>query len=359
VPRHGVPGPGPSTGSGDQPLVWYEGAGLTTKRFFHADAQGSIIATTDATGTTSQTLSYGPYGDASSNVGSRFKYTGQITLPGVGLLYYKARMYSPLLGRFLQTDPIGTDGGMNVYGYVGGDPVNASDPWGLASQVFSPRDFQAIKDGRGPGLLDDIIVTAKRNIDAVKDYFDLLRKDEDMDRLIAMQQRETNDTVVVTAKRKSKPDRCNQALVDAGNLFEKFADASGDLSSNLILGGGATAIFGIFTLQPVLVARGGALVDTGGIIGLVAGGSQFTGGILQGLGGAGYSNSAYAAVTAAGGAVLGRIAGGPRVRGYRTRSQRKLDKSNSNAATVAGSFYDVVTNFLGAAAPQQLACPSN
>jgi RHS repeat-associated protein len=131
VPRHRVPGPGPSTGSGDQPLVWYEGAGLTTKRFFHADAQGSIIATTDATGTTSQTISYGPYGDASSNVGSRFKYTGQITLPGVGLLYYKARMYSPLLGRFLQTDPIGTDGGMNVYGYVGGDPVNATDPWGL------------------------------------------------------------------------------------------------------------------------------------------------------------------------------------------------------------------------------------
>jgi hypothetical protein len=54
-----------------------------------------------------------------------------IVLPGVGLLYYKARMYSPLLGRFLQTDPIGTAGGMNVYGYVGGDPVNASDPWGL------------------------------------------------------------------------------------------------------------------------------------------------------------------------------------------------------------------------------------
>jgi RHS repeat-associated protein len=58
---------------------------------------------------------------------------GQITLPGVGLQYYKARMYSPLLGRFLQPDPIGVSGGMNIYGYVGGDPVNNTDPLGLCS----------------------------------------------------------------------------------------------------------------------------------------------------------------------------------------------------------------------------------
>jgi RHS repeat-associated protein len=61
-----------------------------------------------------------------------------IVLPGVGLLYYKTRMYSPLLGRFLQTDPIGTDGGMNVYGYVGGDPVNETYPWGLQAAPTDP-----------------------------------------------------------------------------------------------------------------------------------------------------------------------------------------------------------------------------
>ncbi|MBD3753996.1 MAG: hypothetical protein IE935_16625, partial [Micrococcales bacterium] len=61
----------------------------------------------------------------------RFQYTGQAWLTEAGLYHYRARAYLPQIGRFLQTDPIGYAAGANLYAYVGADPVNWIDPFGL------------------------------------------------------------------------------------------------------------------------------------------------------------------------------------------------------------------------------------
>ena len=120
----------------DEPLVWYEGAGLSDRRYLIADRQGSIVAVNGAATTR---LSYGPYGEPNSWTGARFRYTGQIILDPnlatanpVGLYHYKARAYCPECGRFLQTDPVGYEDDLNLYAYVRNDPLNLSDSTGAS-----------------------------------------------------------------------------------------------------------------------------------------------------------------------------------------------------------------------------------
>lgn len=115
----------------DEPLVWYEGAGLTDRRWLHTDHLGSVISSSNGSGV-STVYSYGAYGEPAYDnwSGSRFRYTGQIMLPEAKLYHYKARVYDPSLGRFLQTDPVGYKDGLNFYAYVGNDPLNNMDPTG-------------------------------------------------------------------------------------------------------------------------------------------------------------------------------------------------------------------------------------
>jgi RHS repeat-associated protein len=116
----------------DEPIVWYEGSSTSDRRWLHQDRLGSVIAASDSNGAIiGSPNTYDEYGAPSSSNAGRFQYTGQTWLPEANLYHYKARVYSPSLGRFLQSDPVLYAAGMNLYAYVGNDPVNSIDPLGL------------------------------------------------------------------------------------------------------------------------------------------------------------------------------------------------------------------------------------
>jgi len=115
----------------DEPFVRQSASG---SEFYHADAQGSALSLTDTAGMVRTSYSYDAYGNTSiTGIVSTnpFQYTGREN-DGLGLYYYRARYYSPIIHRFFNEDPSGFGGGdINFFSYVSNNPINLSDPSGL------------------------------------------------------------------------------------------------------------------------------------------------------------------------------------------------------------------------------------
>ena len=118
--------------------------GVTSKSYNLYDTQGNLAQTIDAaTGSVASQSAVNAWGepirDSAGNVagagyGAKFGY---IRDGESGFYLCTLRYYDASAGRWLTRDPIGYNGGSNLYGYVGNDPVNATDPSGLAERPKS------------------------------------------------------------------------------------------------------------------------------------------------------------------------------------------------------------------------------
>jgi len=130
----------------DEILAKTDGAGTF---YYHHDGLGSTVALTNSSGNVIESYLYDVYGkptvlNASNTIitasafGNRFLFTGREWIRRIGIYDYRNRIYSPDLGRFLQTDPIRFDAGdVNIYRYVFNTPVNWVDPSGKMGVVTS------------------------------------------------------------------------------------------------------------------------------------------------------------------------------------------------------------------------------
>ena len=121
------------------------------------------MAVLDATGNKVAEYAYDPYGAPAATSGSTdqpYRYSTKMYDADTGLYYFGYRFYSPDLGRWINRDPLGVRGGLNLYAYALNNPLRYVDVDGLApkDKLFGlPKRFwdwyhRKVKKGRPPNL---------------------------------------------------------------------------------------------------------------------------------------------------------------------------------------------------------------
>jgi RHS repeat-associated protein len=121
----------------DQPhsmRTWEGGAGGAVHYYALDLPSNDVRGLFNGSGAVTHRYQYSPFGEqqaASEGTHNPLRFAARELDAQTGLYYVRARWYDPYLGRFLNEDPIGLAGGINLYAYAANDPVNQSDPSGL------------------------------------------------------------------------------------------------------------------------------------------------------------------------------------------------------------------------------------
>ena len=138
--------------------------------YYHKNHLGSVMAITDANGSVVEHYEYDPYGTPSiydaygniiavSSIGNHILFTGRDYDTETGLYYYRARHYSPFLGRFLQYDPEGYVDGYSLYKYAMCNPVLFLDPRGTNIRIA--MTIGAFVKAEAPKMIRKLLVIAR------------------------------------------------------------------------------------------------------------------------------------------------------------------------------------------------------
>ena len=98
----------------------------------------------DSAGRNIWSATYDPFGKATitGNLKLNLRADGQYEDSETGLYYNWYRYYNPSLGRYITSDPLGLAAGNNTYIYVNGNPINYTDPMGLATCTYTISGHQ-------------------------------------------------------------------------------------------------------------------------------------------------------------------------------------------------------------------------
>ena len=111
--------------------------------YYHEDGAGNVTALMDAQEGIAARYLYSPFGRVTGQWGSmadanRYRFSSKEVHAASGLSYYGLRFYDAGLQRWLNPDPLGEAGGINLFGFVSNDPLTRIDPFGESDENRPP-----------------------------------------------------------------------------------------------------------------------------------------------------------------------------------------------------------------------------
>ncbi|HEY5909954.1 MAG TPA: RHS repeat-associated core domain-containing protein [Verrucomicrobiae bacterium] len=134
----------------------YSGGTWTSHAFYHADGNGNITCMVDSGQSVVASYKYDPYGRTISSSGTLaaanlYRFSSKELHVNSGLYYYLYRFYDPNTQRWLNRDPLGEAGDINLYTMVGNWPTTSIDPFGLRFPRGQPPRPGRPRDPHEPG----------------------------------------------------------------------------------------------------------------------------------------------------------------------------------------------------------------